>query len=170
MDGMSGSGGGAASGSWASGAGADAHDVYLGTDLAAVEAADTSSVEFMGIQAQTGFAPGEMAPGRTYYWRVDERYGATVVSGSTWRFSLDETLGNSLRVGKTASGDPVLSWRELGNATVYEIQRCELQGPEGCTPVTADVTAAYTSIYTDAAAPAARMLWYKIGDVNPCAP
>jgi hypothetical protein len=63
---------------WMPGHGALAHDVYFGTAL---------PLELVASQPGAVFDPGPLAPGQTYYWRVDEvnAYGTT--HGWTWRFT-----------------------------------------------------------------------------------
>lgn len=58
--------------SWTAGSDAVSHDVYFGTDEAAVYGADTNSPEFMGNQTGTTYAlDTELSALPTYYWRVD---------------------------------------------------------------------------------------------------
>jgi hypothetical protein len=81
--------------SWAPGDKADKHDVYFGTDQAAVAGATTATADiYRGRQAldATTYTPKE-APlewGKTYYWRVDEVNDAATDSpwkGSVWSFT-----------------------------------------------------------------------------------
>jgi hypothetical protein len=71
---------------WKAGNMAQSHNVYFGTDQAAVAAADASV--FMGNQEETTFDPNGLALGTTYYWRVDEidAFEATI-AGDVWSFS-----------------------------------------------------------------------------------
>ena len=80
---------------WAKGDQAAKHDVYFGTDQAAVAGATTATTgTYRGRQAleATTYAPTE-APlewGKTYYWRVDEVNDAAADSpwkGSVWSFT-----------------------------------------------------------------------------------
>ena len=95
--------------SWVSGLAADSHDVYFGTDYAAVSSATTGSPEFVGNQTATTYQPGGLAAETTYFWRVDERVGGAALGGAVWQFSLadsyrwplDETGGS---VAGEASG------------------------------------------------------------------
>ncbi len=83
--------------SWVKGDAADKHDVYFGTDQAAVEAATTATAgTYRGRQAldATTYTPAE-APlewGKTYYWRIDEveADGVTVHKGNLWSFTVAE--------------------------------------------------------------------------------
>jgi hypothetical protein len=66
-----------------------AHDVYLGTDQAAIEDADTSSPEYQEATAGLEFIIlTELEALKTYYWRVDgiEEDGTTH-KGDVWRFT-----------------------------------------------------------------------------------
>jgi hypothetical protein len=83
--------------SWNAGDKAVSHDVYIGTDLAAVQAGDQSV--FYASQTGTfvvagidGFAiPDGLVPGTTYYWRVDEVNPAEPNSpwiGDVWSFTV----------------------------------------------------------------------------------
>ncbi|UCD49331.1 MAG: hypothetical protein JSW27_17580 [Phycisphaerales bacterium] len=73
--------------SWAAGDGAAEHDVYLGTDAAAVAAADASVS--LGRQADTSLAIAAVLEfDSTYYWRVDEvAADGTVSAGKVWHFN-----------------------------------------------------------------------------------
>jgi len=83
--------------SWAKGDTADKHDVYFGTDQAAVEGATTATAGiYRGQQAldATTYTPTE-APlewGKTYYWRIDEveADGVTIHKGNLWSFTVAE--------------------------------------------------------------------------------
>ena len=71
---------------WSPGMGATSHDVYFGTDKAAVEARDPSA--FVGKQVTMSYDPGTLAENTTYYWSVDEHApGDMVHAGSVWRFT-----------------------------------------------------------------------------------
>jgi len=76
--------------SWNAGDGAVEHDVYLGTDKAAVAAADASDTEgtYRGRQAEMAYAPEILTSNATYYWRVDEvDADGNVVVGQVWSFT-----------------------------------------------------------------------------------
>ena len=85
--------------SWSSGDFAVSHDIYLGDDFDIVENATRDSDVFRGNQVTTfyvagfpGFAyPEGLAPGTTYYWRIDEVNDADPNSpwkGDIWSFSV----------------------------------------------------------------------------------
>ncbi|MGB2809711.1 MAG: Ig-like domain-containing protein, partial [Sedimentisphaerales bacterium] len=72
---------------WTAGVGAVNHDVYLGTDLSAVAAADTLSPEYETTQDGTNYGPLSLSSGTTYYWRIDEFDGTTIYAGNVWSFT-----------------------------------------------------------------------------------
>jgi hypothetical protein len=74
---------------WAAGDTAVAHDVYLGTDQAAIEDADTSSPEWQETTASPQFIIlTPLTPATTYYWRIDEiEEGGTIHKGDIWSFA-----------------------------------------------------------------------------------
>ena len=81
--------------SWSAGDKATQHDVYLGTDKAAVEAATPATAGiYRGRQEQTTFDLTEPLQWKqTYYWRVDEiAADATVAKGRLWSFSVADYL------------------------------------------------------------------------------
>ena len=73
---------------WAAGAGAVTHDVYLGTSQSAVESATRASAEFKGNQAGTAYSPPAPLTGNTsYFWRIDEvDAGNNTTKGPVWQF------------------------------------------------------------------------------------
>ncbi|MHC4073670.1 MAG: hypothetical protein ACYTGS_16820, partial [Planctomycetota bacterium] len=87
----------AASLSWSAGDNAAQHDVYFGTDVQAVKAADASDTIgiYRGRQNATTFTPAEGVEwgGGPYYWRIDE-YAAdgTISKGGTWVFTVADFL------------------------------------------------------------------------------
>ena len=82
--------------SWSAGETAARHDVYLGTDNDAVDAADMSSPEYQGRQAGTTLSLEGLVEfgGGAYFWRVDEvaSDGTTVHKGLVWRFTVPDYL------------------------------------------------------------------------------
>ncbi|UCG56239.1 MAG: LamG domain-containing protein [Phycisphaerales bacterium] len=77
--------------SWRPGDEAVQHDVYFGTDPAAVASADiTTAGIYRGRQSPTVYiAPAALELGRTYYWRIDENNNdATVSTGEVWSFTV----------------------------------------------------------------------------------
>ncbi len=81
---------------WTAGDDAAEHDVYLGTDAAAVAAADIGTPDiYQGRQSETGFSPQPLEWNMTYYWRVDEINDAHPDSpwkGSVWSFTTADFL------------------------------------------------------------------------------
>ncbi|MGO4771970.1 T9SS type A sorting domain-containing protein [Flavobacterium sp. W22_SRS_FK3] len=74
---------------WTSALNAVSHNIYFGTDLAALEAAGTLSPEFKGnqLKANASYQLNGLYTGETYYWRVDEVLSNNeIVKGNTWRF------------------------------------------------------------------------------------
>jgi hypothetical protein len=70
--------------SWSGGEGAVMHDLYFGTgpDLTAADRIAP------GVRQLMYYYQGELAPGATYYWRVDEITGTGVVTtGDVWKFT-----------------------------------------------------------------------------------
>lgn len=56
---------------WTAAPGAVSHEVYFGSNLAAVTAATRASPEFQGNQTETTFPVAGLSSLLTYYWRVD---------------------------------------------------------------------------------------------------
>ncbi len=76
--------------SWNAGEKAQKHDVYLGTEEAAVLAADSKGLLYQGQQAGTSFNAGDLEWGKTYYWRIDEINAGEADSpwkGTVWSFA-----------------------------------------------------------------------------------
>jgi len=92
--------------SWRAGLSAVTHDVYLSEDFADVDDGTPGAPGFIGNQAGTslvvgfpGFPiPDGLAPGATYYWRVDEVNEADPNSpwkGNVWSFSIPPKIAYS---------------------------------------------------------------------------
>ena len=95
---------------WKAGPSAVTHDVYFGTLLADVSAADRANP--LGVlasqdQEATTFDPaGPLEFGRTYYWRVDEVNAVpslTVSKGAVWSFTVEPVSYPIAKVTATAS-------------------------------------------------------------------
>ena len=85
--------------SWTAGSGAVSHDVYFGT---------TNPPPFQQNQAGITFDPGTMAPGTTYYWRIDGKDASdNTTTGTLWSFTTinTRTLTTSAATGGTVT-DP----------------------------------------------------------------
>jgi hypothetical protein len=98
---------------WTAAAKAVKHDVYLGTDKQSVSTADRQTplnvLVAQGQQAST-FAPGFLAYGQTYYWRVDEVNDADPTSpwkGEVWSFTAEPYSYPIQKVTATASSAQV---------------------------------------------------------------
>jgi hypothetical protein len=83
--------------SWTAGDNAAQHDVYFGTDRAAVIAADASDTAgtYRGRQSAATYSPADEVVwgGGPYYWRVDQ-YSAdgTTTGGKIWTFTVADYL------------------------------------------------------------------------------
>ncbi|MCP4263461.1 MAG: LamG domain-containing protein [Planctomycetes bacterium] len=107
---------------WVPGVYADSHQVYLGTDKAAVKNADTSSPEFKGTGnlGSESYDAGNLEWDTTYYWRIDEANNANADSpwtGPLWSFTtanfliIDDFEGyNDLDPDDPASNRIFLAW------------------------------------------------------------
>jgi hypothetical protein len=82
--------------SWSAGETAAQHDVYVGTDRAAVKDADAGAPEYKGRQAGTSYGTAGVVEfgGGTYFWRIDEveADGATLHKGNIWSFTVPDFL------------------------------------------------------------------------------
>ena len=77
---------------WKPGLQAGSHEVYFGTDEAAVANATKASPEYRGskVLGDESYDPGQLLWGTTYYWRVEEVNAANPDSpwvGSVWSFT-----------------------------------------------------------------------------------
>ena len=63
---------------WTAGVGAASHDVYIGW---------SDPPPFRCNQTDTRFQGGMLAPGTTYYWRIDERNEWGTTEGPVWSFT-----------------------------------------------------------------------------------
>ncbi|MEJ2703861.1 MAG: hypothetical protein P8Z79_15605 [Sedimentisphaerales bacterium] len=82
--------------SWTPGDTVTVHDLYLGTERAAVENAnitDTSGV-YRGEQTGNSYMPPEgVQAGQTYYWRLDEIRSEDIIKkGEIWSFTVIDGL------------------------------------------------------------------------------
>jgi len=72
---------------WSPGTDSNSHDVYFGTDEAAVENADTNDTAiFVENRDVNNYSPGLLLLGTTYYWRIDE-VNTTTIKGHVWSFT-----------------------------------------------------------------------------------
>jgi hypothetical protein len=82
---------------WVAGYAAASHQVYFGTDEAAVANATTESPEYKGAKdlGDEMLDPGQLDSGATYYWRVDEvndLHSDSPWVGSVWSFTTADFL------------------------------------------------------------------------------
>jgi hypothetical protein len=115
--------------SWDPGASATSHNVYFGTNRAAVAVADTTWSEFRGNQAGTSYDPPEpLVLGQTYYWRVDEVGAAETVKGALFTFTVETGVASDPvpAHNAVATVDALLSWT-AGYQSVSHNVRCRCQ-------------------------------------------
>lgn len=75
--------------SWTAAVSAKKHQVYFGTDSAAVLAATSKSAEYKGEQTETTFKVTGTNPLNSYFWRVDEvDANGTITKGDVWKFRI----------------------------------------------------------------------------------
>ena len=79
---------------WSAGFGAKLHHVYFGDNAADVDSGSGST--FKGPVGAPAFSPGNLMPGKTYYWRIDELDGLATHKGNIWSFTV-AGLGGGLR-------------------------------------------------------------------------
>jgi hypothetical protein len=82
---------------WAASDDAGSHQVYFGTDKAAVSSATTTSPEYKGMKNldDVQFDPGSLMGGTNYYWRIDEVNDLNQNSpwkGGVWSFTTADYL------------------------------------------------------------------------------
>jgi hypothetical protein len=122
--------------SWSPGDSAVSHDVYLGEDYDEVSEATKNSEAFRGNQTDTfyvagfpGYAyPDGLAPGTTYYWRIDEVNEADPNSpwkGDIWSFSIPpKTAYNPIPADGAQFVEPndlVLKWTPGFGAKLHTV-------------------------------------------------
>jgi len=77
---------------WSAGLDVVSHDVYFGTDAAAVEAGAAETVKARK-QVLPSYAPGVLVRGQEYFWRVDENLAdGSTVPGEIWSFTVRPVL------------------------------------------------------------------------------
>jgi hypothetical protein len=109
--------------SWTAGKGAIMHDVYFGTDEAAVAASDPST--FQGKLMDASFDPGPLEPFTSYYWKVDEFAVIATNPGPVWSFESFDPDKASEPVPANGAADvdsmPVLTWVAGETAFQHEV-------------------------------------------------
>jgi hypothetical protein len=126
---------------WSAGDNATQHDVYFGTDQAAVanaDAADTTGV-YRGRRAQANYTPTEALAWGTgpYYWRIDEvKADGTITTGAVWSFSVADYLivdnfesYNDIDEGTAGSNRIYLTWIDGFGTTTNGSQVGNLNPP-----------------------------------------
>jgi len=95
---------------WTAGTDTDSHDVYFGS---------STTPAFQGNQAGTGFDPGTLANGTTYYWRIDEVNGDGTTMGAVWSFTTAAVAGSSFHIASiSVTGEKLKAPRYRGVATI----------------------------------------------------
>ena len=118
--------------SWAPGAQAASYDVYFGDDFDQVD--NGSGSTFQGNQTLTylvvGFPgspfPDGLAPGTTYYWRIDdvEADGVTKHKGAVWSFLVPPRTAYNPTPGdgsKFVGTDAILGWTAGFDAILHTV-------------------------------------------------
>ena len=109
--------------SWIPGAGAKHHDVYFGTSLRTVKAADHSTTPgtsvYKGRQAVTeiNYDVAGLEDGKTYYWRIDEVADDQIQRGTVWRFTVYDRRLTGFE-GYGSKTELTSEWSPAGTATV----------------------------------------------------
>jgi len=105
---------------WDPGIFAASHEVYFGTDPAAVKDANKASLEYRATELLGGesYDPGKLALDTTYYWRIDEVNSVNADSpwtGRVWSFS----TGNFLVVDDFESYNDI-ELPQPGSNTIFD--------------------------------------------------
>jgi len=104
--------------SWQAGNKAALHDVYFGTNAAAVGDANTSETlgVYMDRQDVNEYTPVIfLALGQSYYWRIDEVNDVNIWQGEVWSFTVVDDDGkvgdpNPTDGATNVQGNIILSW------------------------------------------------------------
>lgn len=106
---------------WSAASNTSSYDVYLGA---------TPSPGFIGTVTATGYQPGTLKPGTTYYWRVVAKNSSTSASSDTFWFTVADGSGGttsgpvltSPTDGATGvSLAPVMRWTAVQGAITYDV-------------------------------------------------
>ncbi len=85
--------------SWTPIIGIDRYRIYLGTSASVVENATQVSPEYLGESVGATYTlPSPLAPGTTYYWRVDAVSSIGVTSGAIFSFTVSSIASNRHRI------------------------------------------------------------------------
>lgn len=111
---------------WIAGDGATSHDVYLGTDQAAVTNATRSTpMIFRGNKSNTTYKPNPELDGAiTYYWRIDEVNADGTSKGDVWSFTTIAGLASNPVPTDGANGVPLtpsLDWDSDPAADAHDV-------------------------------------------------
>jgi hypothetical protein len=101
--------------SWTAGLGITSHNVYFGT---------ASPGTLQGNQSATTFSPPTLPPNVTYYWRIDEVAGSTVITGPVWSFTTAQLKATSPNPANSATGiflNATLSWTTGAGAASHDV-------------------------------------------------
>jgi len=108
---------------WKTGAGANSHDVYWGTDFEDVKKATQRSIFYKGNFgfSHNWFTLDKLKAGLIYYWRIDEVCQGLRIKGDVWQF-VTAMADNSLVVlpGKTNIGKYDALFVDLLTSYEYE--------------------------------------------------
>jgi len=115
---------------WTPGVDANAHDVYLGTDLSSVSSATTSSSEYMGrVDTNSydvnGYDPCGLEFYTTYHWRVDGVNGLDSLESEVWDFTVRRAADFSCDgvVNRQDLGILAADWLNSGPSIVAEAHK-----------------------------------------------
>ena len=106
---------------WTPGFGSKLHHVYLGTNLADVEAGAPAA--YKGPMGVARFAPGKLESEKVYYWRIEEFDGTSTNKGAIWAFTTPGAAGSPQPARGAAGVQMVakLSWTPATNATSHQV-------------------------------------------------
>ena len=102
---------------WTAGLGATSHDVYIGW---------SEPPPYRCNQEGTIFQGGTLAPGITYYWRIDERNDWGVTEGVVWSFTTSTSPPE-----QAASGEFAMSGMDANDAEAGMPFASPVVGPDG---------------------------------------
>ncbi|MEK6642473.1 MAG: hypothetical protein AABZ08_01075 [Planctomycetota bacterium] len=135
--------------SWTAGTRATSHDVYLGTDEAAVTAATKSDVDnFKGNQTTTTFdtaATADLLPDTTYFWRIDEVNAGGTTKGDILSFTTAKAptkAKDPIPANGSISGrvDQIIRWTTGLRTTTHDVYFGKVMADvDAATTETADI-------------------------------